>query len=159
MCGSGRVWSIEPVAHRRALAGQMGADAVVDPAAVDPVRQILSDTGQRGVDVAIDCAARGGTINQCVNMARNGGRVVITGIPSETHVPLEYHPIRRKELTLFNVRRSNHESETALHLLGEQPKRFVPMLTHARPLEEVESMLTTLEHYADGVGKAVIQVG
>ena len=156
LCGAGRVWSIEPVAHRRALALAMGADAAIDPAAVDPARQILHDTGQRGVDVSIDCAAKGGSLNHCVNITRNAGRVVITGIPSETHVSLEYHPVRRKELAILTVRRSNHDSEAALRLLRERPGLFAGMLTHTRPLEEVQAVFDMLEHYSDGVGKAVI---
>lgn len=159
LCGAGRVWSIEPVAHRRALATLMGADAVIDPAAADPVRQILSDTGQRGVDAAIDCAAKGGSINHAINIVRSAGRVVITGIPMETHLSLDYHPVRRKEVAILTVRRSNHDSEAALRLLHERPGLFTPMLTHTRPLEQVQDVFTMLEHYSDGVGKAVIQVG
>ena len=114
--------------------------------------------GQRGVDVAIDCVCRGGSLDHCANIARNAGRVVITGIPSETHISFEYHPIRRKELAVLTVRRSNHDSEMALELLKDQPQRFSPIVTHFRPLAEVQSTLSTLERYADGVGKAVINV-
>jgi threonine dehydrogenase-like Zn-dependent dehydrogenase len=56
------------------------------------------------------------------------------------------------------VRRSNHESETALHLLREQPGRFAPMLTHTMPIEKVQQAFSMLEHYADGVGKVVIDL-
>src|SRR5713226_2785981 len=45
LAGAGRVWAIDPVAHRLALASSAGADAVIDPRSVDPVRQILGDTG------------------------------------------------------------------------------------------------------------------
>jgi L-iditol 2-dehydrogenase len=158
MSGARRILAVEPVAHRRELATAVGADAALDPSSADPVAEILSDTGNRGVDVAIDCAARGGSINHCVEVARNAGRVVITGIPGETYVPLEFHPIRRKELVIYNVRRSNHESETALELLREQPGRFAPILTHAMPLEKVQQAFTMLEQYSDGVGKVVIDL-
>ena len=158
LSGAGRILAVEPVAHRRELAVALGADAAIDPEAVDPVAEILGETRNRGVDVAVDCAARRGSINHCVHAVRNAGRVVITGIPGETCVPLEFHPIRRKELVIYNVRRSNHESETALHLLREQPGRFAPMLTHTLPLEKVQQAFSMLEHYADGVGKVVIDL-
>ena len=38
------------------------------------------------------------------------GRVVLTGIHSAALVPFEVSPMRRKELAIFNVRRSCHES-------------------------------------------------
>jgi len=159
MSGARRIWAVEPVAHRREMARLLGADAAIDPAYVDPVHQILSDTGQRGVDAAIDCVCKDGSLNQAINVARNAGRVIITGIPSEMHISIEYHPVRRKELSILTVRRSNHDSEMALELLSQYPDRFCPILTHFRPLEEVEQTFAMLEHYEEGVGKAVMQVG
>jgi threonine dehydrogenase-like Zn-dependent dehydrogenase len=154
--GAARVWSVDPVPHRREMAMRAGADAAIDPGAVDPVRQILGETGRRGVDVAIDCAAKERSINQCINATRNAGRVVITGIPSEVEVPFEFSPMRRKELAIFNVRRSNHESEAALELLMAEQGRFAPLITHTRPLDQVQAAFEQLEHYAAGVGKIVI---
>jgi L-iditol 2-dehydrogenase len=156
LAGAGRVWAIEPVAARRELALQAGADAVVDPAVVDPSREILRDTGGRGVDVAIDCAATGGSTNHCLRAARNAGRVVVTGIPVETEVPLEFSPMRRKELTIYTVRRSNHETEAAREMLAANLTRFAAMITHTRPLEQIAEAFVQVEHRADGVGKLVV---
>jgi len=83
LAGAGRVWAVEPVAARREMARRAGADAVVDPHAIDAAREIMRDTGGRGVDVAIDCATTEGSVNQCLRATRNAGRVVITGIPVE----------------------------------------------------------------------------
>ncbi len=156
MSGASRVWSVDPVAARRELALRMGADAAIDPRAVEPAKQIMADTGKRGVDVSIDCAAKDDSMNQCIRATRNAGRVVITAIPSEVRVPLEFHQMRRKELRFFNVRRSNHESEAALHILKEHQARFAPMLTHTRNLEDVQRAFEMLERYEDGVGKLLI---
>ena len=158
LLGAARVWAIEPLEHRRQLALGLGADAALDPAAVDPARQILDDTGQRGVDLALDCVTKGDSINQCLRATRHAGRVAITGIPSETLVGLEFHAMRRKELALFNVRRSSGESRWALDLLRDQPQRFTPMITHLRPLEEIGPAFAMLEQYGDGVGKLVIEL-
>jgi len=55
----------------------------------------------------IDCAAKQSTTNDAIRAVRNGGRVVLTGIHSASFVPFEVSPMRRKELAIFNVRRSN----------------------------------------------------
>jgi L-iditol 2-dehydrogenase len=157
LCGAGRIWAVEPVAARRELALRLGADAALDPASGDPAAELLRETAGRGVDVAMDCAARGESMNQAIGAARNAGRVVVTGIPSTVRVALDFHVMRRKELAMFNVRRSNHESEAALELLGSRRELFAPMLTHAFPLEEIERAFSLLEHYDDGVGKVVIK--
>lgn len=156
LAGAGRVWSIEPVAARRELARQAGADAVLDPGAVNPAREILRDTGGRGVDVAIDCAAIAGTTNHCLHAVRNAGRVVITGIPVEREVPLEFSPMRRKELAIYTVRRSNHETEAAREMLAANLPRFAAMITHTRPLDRIADAFDQLVRRADGVGKLVI---
>jgi L-iditol 2-dehydrogenase len=154
--GAGRILAVEPVAHRRELARHMGADAAIDPNAVDAARQIISDTGGRGVDCALDCAAKEHTTNWAIRAARNGGRVVLTGIHSDAFVPFEVSPMRRKELAIFNVRRSNHESERALEMLLHRLEWFAPLVTHQRPLSEIAGAFRLVEHYEDGVGKMVI---
>jgi L-iditol 2-dehydrogenase len=156
--GAARVWAVEPVAARRELDLRVGAYAAIDPAATNPESQVMSDTGNRGVHIAFDCATKGSSLNQALRVCGRGGRVVLTGIPSEVLVPLEFHVMRRKELALFNVRRSNQESEAALELLGEHPDCFLPIITHVQPLEQIEPGFRTLEQYADGIGKLVIDI-
>jgi len=156
VAGAGRIWAVEPVAHRREMARHMGADAALDPCEIDAARQIQADTAGRGVDCAIDCAAKQHTTNQAIRAARHGGRVVITGIHSDAIVPFEVSPMRRKELAIFNVRRSNHESEAALEMLAERSSWFAPLVTHTRPLERIAEAFQIAESYSDGVGKMVV---
>jgi len=155
--GAARVWSVEPVPHRRQMALAAGADAVLD-ASEEAVRDILAATAQRGVDVAFDCATMGNSIDSCLRLACNAGRAVITRIPSGVRVPIEFHVARRKELAILNVRRSNHESEQALELLREHPGRFAPIITHSRPIEEIEAAFRTAAGCEDGVGKHIIEL-
>ncbi|HVP45345.1 MAG TPA: alcohol dehydrogenase catalytic domain-containing protein [Bryobacteraceae bacterium] len=156
LAGAGRVWAADPVVHRLHLARTVGADTVIDPRAADPARQILEDTGKRGVDVSIDCGGKDGSINQCTSATRNAGRVVVTAIQPGIDTAVNLHTMRRKEMTIFNVRRSNHESADALAMLSEHTARFAPIVTHARPLDEIGRAFAQLENYEDGVGKVVI---
>lgn len=156
LAGAGRIWAVEPVPHRRAMALEAGADAALPPE--DAWRTIVNETGMRGVDLAIDCAAKPGTINQCIRATRRAGRVVLTGIPSEPQVALDIHVMRRNEIHLFNVRRSNHESQAGLRLLTEHPKLFGAMVTHRRPLDKAGEAFEIVEQYADGVGKMVVVI-
>ena len=67
--------------------------------------------------------------------------------------------MRRKELAIFNVRRSNHEGHAAVDLLIDQTARFAPLVTHTRPLSSIAEAFRIAENYADGVGKMVIKAG
>jgi len=153
--GAGRVWAVEPLAHRRELARAVGAHAALEPG--EAVAQILHDTGQRGVDCAMDCAAAEQTTSQAIQLARNAGRVALTGIHSTPFVAMDGSAMRRKELTIFNVRRSNHETEEALDLLQAHPDWFQPLLTHARGLERIDEAFAIASRYSDGVGKMMVR--
>src|SRR5262250_3842105 len=53
-CGSSTVFATETNEHRRTMAKKMGADAVIDPAAEDAVKRILSETGGTGADALLE---------------------------------------------------------------------------------------------------------
>jgi L-iditol 2-dehydrogenase len=152
---TGRIWAVEPLAHRRKLARIIGADVVLEPG--EMVEEILRSTGQRGVDCAMDCTAQEDTTSQAIQVARNAGRVVLTGIHSIPFVPMDGSSMRRKELTIFNVRRSNHESAQALELLEAHTDWCAPLLTHARDLSRIDEAFAIASQYRDGVGKMIVR--
>jgi L-iditol 2-dehydrogenase len=150
-----RIWVVEPLPHRRELARGIGADVALEPD--EAQEEILRATAQRGVDCAIDCAAKEQTTSQAIELARNAGRVVLTGIHSMPFVPMDGSAMRRKELTIFNVRRSNHETGEALALLRAHPEWFSPLLTHTRPLDRIDEAFAIASQYRDGVGKMTVR--
>jgi L-iditol 2-dehydrogenase len=149
-----RIWAIEPLSHRRELALSIGADAAIEPELA--IQVILSGTNGRGVDCTIDCAAGGRTSDQAVHMTRNAGRIALTGIHSTPFVSLDGSAMRRKELTIYNVRRSNHETRDALELLRANPEWFAPVLTHSRPIDRIDEAFGIASRYLDGVGKMIV---
>jgi L-iditol 2-dehydrogenase len=150
-----RIWAVEPLAHRRELARGIGADVALEPG--EAAEEILSVTGQRGVDCAIDCAAGEHTTGQAIQITRNAGRVALTGIHSVPFVPMDGSAMRRKELTIFNVRRSNHETQEALELLDAHAEWFAPLLTHTREIEQINDAFTIASQYRDDVGKMIVR--
>jgi len=152
---AGRIWAVEPLAHRRELARGIGADVAIEPS--EAAKEILRETGQHGVDCAIDCAAGEDTTGQAVQLTRSAGRVALTGIHSIPFVSLDGSAMRRKELTIFNVRRSNHETQEALDLLHAHAEWFSPLLTHTRAIERIDEAFAIASQYRDGVGKMVVR--
>jgi L-iditol 2-dehydrogenase len=146
--GAKRVWAVEPLKHRREMALAMGAAAAMDTS--DPEIHKLN------AEIAFDCAAKDVTVNECLAAVKPGGRVVLTGIHSELEVPFSIHVMRRNEISVFGVRRSNNEAEDARDLLQDHIKLFAPLITHKRPLTEIAAAFQLLESYGDGVGKMLI---
>jgi L-iditol 2-dehydrogenase len=152
---AGRIWAVEPLAHRRDLARGIGVHAAIEPG--EAAEEILSGTGQRGVDCAIDCAAGEHTTSQAIQLTRSAGRVALTGIHSTPVVSMDGSAMRRKELTIFNVRRSNHETREALELLHAHAEWFRPLLTHTREIEHIDEAFALASQYRDGVGKMIVR--
>jgi L-iditol 2-dehydrogenase len=152
---AGRIWAVEPLAHRRDLARGIGAHVAIEPG--EAAEEILSGTGQRGVDCAIDCAAGEHTTSQAIQLTRSAGRVALTGIHSTPVVSMDGSAMRRKELTIFNVRRSNHETREALELLHAHAGWFRPLLTHTREIEHIDEAFALASQYRDGVGKMIVR--
>jgi L-iditol 2-dehydrogenase len=157
VAGAGRIFAVEPVRHRGEMAIHMGADAILNPDEVDTAKQIVAETGGRGVDCAFDCVAKEHTMNWGIRACRNGGRLILTGIHSEVMAPLEVSPMRRKEVPIFAVRRSNDEMPAAINLLLERTAWFAPLVTHTRRLDQIAEAFTLAETYEDGVGKLVVR--
>jgi threonine 3-dehydrogenase len=87
-CGSATVFATETNEQRRAMAKQMGAEVVVNPAAEDPVKCILAETRGTGVDVLLEMSGNPTAIQQGFKALRAGGRASLLGIPTES-VPLD----------------------------------------------------------------------
>jgi threonine 3-dehydrogenase len=87
-CGSSTVFATETNEYRRAMAKEMGADFVWNPASEDPVKRILEGTSGTGVDVLLEMSGHPAAIQQGFKALRAGGRASLLGIPTE-NVPLD----------------------------------------------------------------------
>jgi L-iditol 2-dehydrogenase len=156
-CGASRVFVTDRVPHRLRFAADAGADATIDITRESAVEVVMDHTRGRGVDLVFDCAASPDTLNQGVQMARPGGRVVLIGLPSTARIHFDLWAAMIKELDIQTVRRSNCNAEAAIALLtaGRIPLGFV---THHYPLEQTPRAFDTLTMYADGIGKAIIEI-
>jgi 2-desacetyl-2-hydroxyethyl bacteriochlorophyllide A dehydrogenase len=77
--GASWIAGIDPIASRRELAAQLGADATIDPAASDPAVEIKRvPTG--GVDVAIEFSGSYGALHTALRCVRMAGTVVAAGL-------------------------------------------------------------------------------
>lgn len=86
--GARRIVVTDPLAEKRSIAAQLGADAVVDATATDVVEQVRAALGE-SADVVFDCVAVGPTLSAAVELATKGGTVGVVGVPSaDVKVPV-----------------------------------------------------------------------
>jgi threonine dehydrogenase-like Zn-dependent dehydrogenase len=78
---SGAAWiaGVDPIAGRRKLARELGADAVLNPSAEDAGREIKIAAGRGGVDVAVELSGRYAALHEAMRSVRLAGTVVAAG--------------------------------------------------------------------------------
>jgi 2-desacetyl-2-hydroxyethyl bacteriochlorophyllide A dehydrogenase len=79
LSGAGWVAAVDPIAGRRQLSGDLGADCTLDPASTDAGREIKLATGRGGTDVAIEFSGRYAALHEALRCVRVGGTVVAAG--------------------------------------------------------------------------------
>ncbi|HTQ86586.1 MAG TPA: L-threonine 3-dehydrogenase [Candidatus Solibacter sp.] len=82
-CGCSTIYATEVSPHRAKLAGEMGADLVLNPKETDATARVLAETGGAGVDVLLEMSGNPAAIRAGLHMLRPGGRASLLGIPSE----------------------------------------------------------------------------
>ena len=81
--GAGLIVVIDPVAARRRLATELGADAALDPGDPGFGEALRGLTGGRGPDVTMDAAGTPRAAVAAIESVRRGGRAVMIGLSAE----------------------------------------------------------------------------
>ncbi len=138
-------------------AKQLGADEVVDFTACDPVNRVRELTKDLGVSVALECSGAPGTLNECIQMCKKGGKVVMLGVAKDgvtEDIPLKY--VTHNELSILGSRANPNVSHKVIDLIASGRIAVKEMVTHTFPLEEVDEAFYTFENRVGGAMKVVI---
>ena len=81
IAGAGKIIAIDMFESKLKMAEQFGATDLVKADEVDPVATVFELGGGRGADVAFEVIGLGPTIEQTINMTRNGGEAILVGVP------------------------------------------------------------------------------
>lgn len=145
--GAGRVFGVDPVEIRRELATGLGADSVF-------ARSTEARAAVDGTPLVLECSGRPEAIQQAIDLALHGGRVVLLGIAlaEVTVVPVFW--ITREITVTGSINSQFEDFEAALRLLAARPE-VANIVTKRVGLGEVPATFEELLHPA-GVGKVVI---
>jgi L-iditol 2-dehydrogenase len=156
LAGARHVIAVDKLDWRLDMAANFGADVVINSAKADPIAEVLRLTEKRGVDCAIEAAWVKETAAQCTEMARNGGRVVIVGIPAEDELHLKASTVRRKELTILYSRRMVHTYPASIALAASGQVDVEALASHRFPLDQARQAFEVAGLYQDGVLRAMV---
>ncbi len=133
--GAAKVLVSEPVAEKRKLARQLGADVVVDPLKEDLQAIANKLTDGRGFNVCIEATGIPAIARQLILLAEGCGTIVWVGTyPSGTDAPVPLDYMYSKELSIHSVRLAPYSFSRAVQML---PKLELKPLITVYPLLEV----------------------
>ncbi|MBN2013192.1 alcohol dehydrogenase catalytic domain-containing protein [candidate division KSB1 bacterium] len=154
---TGKIYATDKINSRLEFAKNLGASWTGNPDEVD-IAQAVHDQEQYLLDVVFECCGQQEALDQALDILKPGGMLLIVGIPEVDRISFDISKIRRKEITVRNVRRQNECVEQAMQIVAEHPFPIEKMVTHAFTLEKTRDAFEIVAGYQDGVIKAMIQV-
>jgi L-iditol 2-dehydrogenase len=150
------LYMTDKIDARLEAARKAGAIWAGNPDRSDIVKEI-ENLEVRGLDAVFECCGDQDALDQAVELLRPGGRLLIIGIPETDRISFDAHKLRRKEINIQNVRRQKGCIPAALDIIKKLNADVDFMVTHIFNLEETQEAFELVEHYRDGVIKAVIK--
>lgn len=153
--GVKNVGMVEPLDYRLNKAKEIGAQYFINPEKQDVEAEVQKQE-ELLVDVAFDASGEQDAVTNAVKVLKPGGKLVLVGIPPSAQYTFDMDLMRRKELTIINVRRQNHCVEEAIDLVISGKADVEKMVTHHFSLDETATAFDIVEGYKDGAIKAMI---
>ena len=127
----------EPVAYRRRIATELGADLVIDPLREnvgERVRAVLPD----GVDFIVDASGDPRAIAEGIGLVRKGGTFMIFGVcPKGSVVRIDPHEIYQREMRIIASKMPPRKLNPAARLLESGKIEYERIVTTVRGLDDV----------------------
>ncbi len=120
------------------LGARLGADVVVDAQREDAVASVRKAAGPRGVDLVIEASGAQEAPQQCVEMVRRGGKILVVAYYKHP-VTLDLGRAVREDVTLYGTRgEGGNNVRRALSLVAQGKVRGRDLVTHRFALEDIQ---------------------
>ena len=153
----GDVYVTDKISERLNFSQKLKPRYCGNPDRADVVREI-SKAEPLLMDAVFECSGDRMAYDHAVALLKPGGTLALVGIPEFDNVSFPIHDLRRKEITITNIRRQAHRTQKAIDLLEAGKINLDAMATHHFSLEETRQAFDLVANYRDGVMKAVISV-
>ena len=156
--GIENVYMTDKVDDRVKIAKKAGACWSGNPDKTDIIAEIKQKE-QGSLDTVFECCGDQDALNQSIELLKSGGQLILIGIPEHERIYFNIHKLRRKEISIQNVRRQNNCVRKAIDLVHSGRIDTDFMITHRFNFEETDKAFELVENYRDGVIKAMVKVG
>lgn len=153
----GHVYVTDRIDDRLSFSRQLEPTWCGNPDRVDVIKEIARLEPLQ-LDVVYECSGNPEAIDQGVQLLKPGGKLVIVGIPEVDSISFAIHELRRKEITIINIRRQVHCTQKAIDLLAKHKITMDSIVTHHFPLGETQTAFEVVARHREGVMKTMISL-
>ncbi|MFH1905483.1 MAG: zinc-dependent alcohol dehydrogenase family protein [bacterium] len=157
--GAGKVILIEPEDSRIQMAKRFGAKHVINPETEDVKKTVLDLTEGLGADVVVEVVGHTSTIEQALDLAKRGGRILIFGFAPEgekaSFVPFD---ILSKELTIMGSWVNPYTYSRALDILASGKIDVKPLISARIKLDNIMDGFNMMIEKPEGFMKALVEI-
>ncbi|NMB46884.1 MAG: galactitol-1-phosphate 5-dehydrogenase [Firmicutes bacterium] len=155
--GAREVILSEPDPFRRDLAQKLGADYVIDPTSIQPVKWLENKFGAEGVDLSFECVGIEATVHQAIASNRKGTTIVIVGVYSKP-VMVDMGLVQDRELRLLGtLMYTMTDFSEAMHLLDQGKVQGLPLVTHRLTFDDAARAFEVIEQQKGSCVKVLIK--
>ena len=138
--GASRIILIEPDAHKQKLGIELGADYYLSPVE-ENISEKINELTDSQIDVVIECVGNKNTVDQAINLAGKGGKVVIFGLaPKDQHITLNLQYLFKNELKIFNSFLNPFTIKPAIDLLIHNRINVQQLITKQVSLKNINDV-------------------
>lgn len=142
LSGAATVTLSEPVALRREIGLQLGADWALAPEDGIFSENAPDDLRSRGADVVIECVGNSHATQRAFDAAARGATVLLFSVPRpDATFPVPMYDIFHKELTILGSFVNPDTHQRAVELLNSGRIRTDLLITHRFPVEQTEEAI------------------
>ena len=135
-CGASMIIVSDPIAGRRELALQLGADYAIDPMTQDlysEVNKLLPD----GPDVILECAGKTLLVEEAIKHVSRGGTVIAFGVcPADEYAKFSPAYINDNEITICGSYNNPFTQFPSIQAISSGRINVKPLISHRYKLDE-----------------------
>jgi L-iditol 2-dehydrogenase len=154
--GAARVILVGTRPNRLEMGRRLGADHLINAREQDPVAVIQELTGGAGVDLAIECSGAVDTPQQCVQVTKRGGKILVLAYYPQP-ITLDLSSVVRNDITIHTTRgEGGNNVRRAVSLAAQGRLRGAELVTHEFPLQDIAEAFRVLQERIDDPIKIVL---
>ena len=155
--GTGDIIVVDVIPNRLEIAKKMGADYVINTKEVAVEKKVRELTNGEGVHFVFESAGTSKTFSQSVYLAKQGGKVILTGIIQENVIPMPMGTMIFKDIDIIPMFRYYMYLKKQLVLLPIKEQIYCPLkpmnihlrrlLRHSKQQKKIRKKLKSSDKY------------